>query len=123
MKRHVIAQKYDAQLSDLPVVTPWQHPDGYSSFHLYVIRLKLGKIHKTHRHVFEALRIAGILVNLHYIPVYRQPYYEKMGFRAGYCPESEQYYKEVISIPIYPGLTEEQQDKVIDILCNILIAI
>lgn len=123
MKRHVIAQKYDAQLSDLPLVTPWQHSDSYSSYHLYIIRLKLGEIHKTHRQVYEALRVAGIYVNLHYIPVYRQPYYEQMGFLARYCPESEQYYKEVISIPIYPGLTEEEQDKVIDILCNVLIAI
>ncbi|MDA3876062.1 MAG: UDP-4-amino-4,6-dideoxy-N-acetyl-beta-L-altrosamine transaminase [Halothiobacillus sp.] len=112
-KRHSIAERYDQLLSSLPVVTPFQHADGYSSFHLYVIRLKLGEINKTHRQVYEALRAVGILVNLHYIPVYRQPYYVNLGFEAGYCPEAEQYYSEVISIPVYPGLTEAQQDQVV----------
>jgi UDP-4-amino-4,6-dideoxy-N-acetyl-beta-L-altrosamine transaminase len=115
-KRHDIARRYDQMLSGLPVVTPWQHPDSYSSYHLYVIRLKLDEINKTHRHVYEALRDAGILVNLHYIPVYRQPYYEQMGFSAGYCPQAEQYYSEVISIPLYPGLTEAQQNHVVNVL-------
>ncbi|MDL2123091.1 MAG: UDP-4-amino-4,6-dideoxy-N-acetyl-beta-L-altrosamine transaminase [Deltaproteobacteria bacterium] len=112
-KRHIIAKRYDQMLSSLPVVTPCQHADGYSGFHLYVIRLKLGEINKTHRQVYEALRVAGILVNLHYIPVYRQPYYANLGFETGYCPEAEQYYAEAISIPIYPGLTEAQQDQVV----------
>jgi UDP-4-amino-4,6-dideoxy-N-acetyl-beta-L-altrosamine transaminase len=115
-KRHAIAKRYDQQLSDLPVVTPWQHPDGFSSYHLYVIRLKLDAINKTHRQVYEALRAAGILVNLHYIPVYRQPYYQRMGFKVGYCVEAEQYYYEVISIPMYPGLSEVEQEFVIESL-------
>ena len=119
-KRRAIAKRYDKELSDLPVVTPWQHPDGYSSYHLYIIRLKLGELNKTHRQVYEALRTAGILVNLHYIPVYRQPYYEKMGFNAGYCQQSEKYYSEAISFPIYPGLTEELQSEVVEMLCKIL---
>ena len=112
-KRLDIAKRYDYNLSALPVVTPWQHPDGYSSYHLYVIRLKLDKITRTHRQVYEALRAAGILVNLHYIPVYRQPFYEQMGFKAGYCQEAEQYYSEAISMPIYAVLTEEQQYQVV----------
>ena len=112
-KRHSIARRYDELLENLPVVTPWQHTDGYSSFHLYVICLNLGEIKKSHRQVYEELRASGILVNLHYIPVYRQPYYEQMGFRAGYCPDAEQYYSEVISIPVYQGLTEAQQDRVV----------
>jgi dTDP-4-amino-4,6-dideoxygalactose transaminase len=70
--------------------------------------------------VFEALRTAGILANLHYIPVYRQPYYENMGFVKGYCPEAEQYYKEAISLPMYPGLTEAQQDHIVYTLKQIL---
>jgi UDP-4-amino-4,6-dideoxy-N-acetyl-beta-L-altrosamine transaminase len=115
-KRHDIAKRYDQMLSSLQIVAPWQHPDSYSSYHLYVIRLKLGEINKTHRQVYEALRDAGILVNLHYIPVYRQPYYEKMGFSLGYCPQAEQYYLEAISIPMYPGLTEAQQDRVITVI-------
>jgi UDP-4-amino-4,6-dideoxy-N-acetyl-beta-L-altrosamine transaminase len=115
-KRHTIAKRYDQMLSSLPLVTPYQHADRYSGFHLYVIRLKLSKINMTHRQVYEAMRASGILVNLHYIPVYRQPYYANMGFEVGYCPEAEQYYAETISIPIYPGLTEAQQDQVVAVL-------
>jgi len=115
-QRHAIAKRYDQLLAGLPVVLPWQHPDGYSGLHLYVIRLKLGEMKKTHCVVFEALRAAGVGVNLHYIPVYRQPYYEQMGFHAGYCPEAEQYYSEAISLPMYPGLTEEQQRQVVHAL-------
>jgi len=115
-KRHVIVKRYDQLLADLPVITPWQHPDSYSSLHLYVIRLKLGEIGKAHRQVFEALRAAGIGVNLHYIPVHRQPYYERLGFKAGHCPEAERYYAEAISLPLYSGFTEAQQDNVIAVL-------
>lgn len=110
VKRHAIAKRYDQVLPGLPVLTPWQHADSYSGYHLYVIRLKLGETNRTQRQVYESLREAGIGVNLHYIPVYRQPYYEQMGFRAGYCPQAEQYYSEVISIPMYPALTRDQQD-------------
>jgi len=112
-KRHTIAKRYDKMLASLPVVTPWQQGDSYSSYHLYVIRLKLGEINKTQRQVYAALRAADILVNLHYIPVYRQPYYEQMGFRTGYCQQAEQYFLEAISIPIYPGLTAVVQDQVV----------
>jgi UDP-4-amino-4,6-dideoxy-N-acetyl-beta-L-altrosamine transaminase len=115
-KRHAIAKRYDHLLSALPVLTPWQHADSYSGYHLYVIRLKLDKINKTQRQVYEAIYAAGILVNLHYIPVYRQPYYAQMGFSTGYCPQAEQYYSEVISIPLYPGLTEAQQDYVVKVI-------
>ena len=112
-KRHDIARRYDQMLSSLPVVTPWQHPDGHSGLHLYVIRLRLKEIRKTHREVFESLRKANIGVNLHYIPVYLQPYYERLGFRKGHCPEAERYYSEAISLPMYPGLQEAQQDQVV----------
>jgi UDP-4-amino-4,6-dideoxy-N-acetyl-beta-L-altrosamine transaminase len=112
-KRHIIAKRYEELLAGLPVITPWQHTDSYSGYHLYVIRLKLGEISKTQREVFEVFHAAGILVNLHYIPVYRQPYYEQMGFNVGYCPQAEQYYSEAISIPMYPGLTVTQQGQVV----------
>lgn len=115
-KRHAIANHYEKLLADLPVITPWQHADSYSGMHLYVIRLKLAKISKTHREVFDALRAAGIGVNLHYIPVYMQPYYEDLGFKAGHCPEAERYYAEAISLPMYPGLTEGQQGQVATVL-------
>jgi len=115
-KRHALAKRYDEILSDLPIVIPWQHPDSYSSFHLYIIRLKLEQTGRTHREVFEALRAAGIGVNLHYIPVYLQPYYQKLGFKLGYCPEAERYYAEIISLPIFPELTMEEQDQVVKAL-------
>jgi UDP-4-amino-4,6-dideoxy-N-acetyl-beta-L-altrosamine transaminase len=112
-KRHALARRYDHFLEGLPVTRPSQHPDSYSGIHLYVIRLQLRKIAQTHLRVFESLREQGIGVNLHYIPIYRQPYYEQMGFSVGYCPQAEQYYSEAISIPLYPGLTESQQDRVV----------
>lgn len=115
-RRHAIAECYDAALKDFPLVTPWQDPQGRSSLHLYVIRLDLGKTAKSHRAVFEELRAAGIGVNLHYMPVYLQPYYAKLGFKPGLCPEAERYYAEAISLPLYPDLTSEQQDRVIEAL-------
>lgn len=116
LQRHAIATRYNEMLLDLPLVTAQQHLHSYSSYHLYVIRLKLAEINKTHRQVYEAMRASGILVNLHYIPVYRQPYYEQMGFSAGYCPQAEQYYAEAITLPIYPGLTNSQQSLVVEVL-------
>ena len=119
-KRHTIAHRYNELLAGLPLHSPWQHPESYSGLHLYVVRLKLGEIRKSYREVFQALREAGIGVNLHYIPVYRQPYYERLGFRAGHCPAAEQYYAEAISLPMYTGLTNDMQDKIIEVLRNIL---
>lgn len=116
VKRHAIFQRYDELLACLPVATPWQHPDSYSGLHLYVIRLKRNEIRTTHRAVFESMRAAGIGVNLHYIPVYRQPYYEGLGFNAGHCPEAERYYADAISLPMYPGLREAEQDRVLSAL-------
>lgn len=114
--RHVIARRYDEVLMDLPLTTPWQHPDGYSSYHLYLVRLKLGETRRTQREVYDALRASGILVNLHYIPVYRQPFYEAMGFKQGYCPQAERHYHETISIPMYPAMTNVQQEQVVEAL-------
>ncbi|KAA1174714.1 UDP-4-amino-4,6-dideoxy-N-acetyl-beta-L-altrosamine transaminase [Marinobacter salinexigens] len=115
-RRHKLARRYDELLADLPVVTPWQHPDSYSGLHLYVIRLKLGELGVSHRQAFESLRDQGVGVNLHYIPVHTQPYYESMGFSADDFPEAMQYYREAISIPMFHGLTFEQQDEVVEAL-------
>ncbi|MTI97169.1 MAG: UDP-4-amino-4,6-dideoxy-N-acetyl-beta-L-altrosamine transaminase [Marinobacter adhaerens] len=115
-RRHELARRYDELLADLPVVTPWQHPDSYSGLHLYVIRLKLAEIRASHREVFELLREQGIGVNLHYIPVHAQPYYSAMGFAPEDFPEAMHYYNEAISIPMYHGLTFEQQDAVVTAL-------
>lgn len=112
-RRHQLARRYDDLLGSLPVTTPWQHPDSYSGLHLYVIRLQLDKIEKTHREVFESLRELGIGVNLHYIPVHTQPYYQRMGFQAGDFPHAESYYAEAISLPMFQTMSEGQQDQVI----------
>lgn len=120
-KRHVIAKTYERRLKELPVTIPWQPPSNYSSYHLYVIRLRLSETAKTQREVFDAMRAAGVGVNLHYIPVYRQPYYAALGFKAGYCAEAERYYVEAISLPIFPGLTEDAQSKIVESLREALV--
>jgi len=119
-RRHELARRYDKFLADLPLITPWQHPDSYSGLHLYVIRLQLDKISKTHRQVFEALREQGIGVNLHYIPVHTHPHYQRMGFRLGDFPQAEQYYAEAISLPMFQTLSDEQQIQVVDVLRKML---
>lgn len=115
-RRHDLARRYDRLLADLPLITPWQHPDSYSGLHLYVIRLQLDMISKTHRQVFEALIGQGIGVNLHYIPVHTQPHYQRMGFRVGDFVQAEKYYAEAISLPMFQTLTDAQQDKVLTAL-------
>lgn len=120
-RRRFLAQRYSRLLAELPVITPWEHPDCKSAFHLYVIRLKLDQINKSHRQVFEELRQAGIMVNLHYIPVHTQPYFKKMGFKRGDFPEAERYYAEAISLPLYFGFSDEEQDYVVEKLKNIII--
>jgi len=120
-KRHQLAKKYDSLLADLPVIIPYQHSDGYSGLHLYVIRLKINQIQKSHKEVFDELRAANIGVNLHYIPVHLQPYYQQnLGFKAGDFPEAELYYSQAISLPMYPDLTKEQQTYIGNILGSIL---
>jgi UDP-4-amino-4,6-dideoxy-N-acetyl-beta-L-altrosamine transaminase len=120
-RRRFLAQRYNHLLQDLPITLPHQHPDTESSWHLYVIRLHLDKIHKTHRQVFEELRQDDIGVNLHYIPVHTQPYYQNIGFKWGDFPKSEEYYADAISIPVYYGLSKEDQNRVVDNLREILI--
>jgi UDP-4-amino-4,6-dideoxy-N-acetyl-beta-L-altrosamine transaminase len=120
-RRHALAARYDALLADLPVTRPWQHQDSYSGLHLYVIRLQLERIGKTHRQVFDSLREQGIGVNLHYIPVHTQPYYLQMGFKAGDFPEAERYYAEAISLPMFQTMSEAQQDLVVAALRRALI--
>ncbi len=118
--RHLLAERYNELLKALPVVLPYQLENTYSGLHLYVIRLQLDKLSLTHKEVFDALRGKGIGVNLHYIPVHTQPYYEKMGFSEGDFPESERYYREAISLPMFHSMTEEQQDTVVQVLTEIL---
>jgi UDP-4-amino-4,6-dideoxy-N-acetyl-beta-L-altrosamine transaminase len=115
-RRREIALRYSELLADLPLTLPWQHPDSYSAYHLYVIRLQLNRIKATHRQVFEAMRAHDIMVNLHYIPVHTQPYYQQMGFKQGDFPDAEQYYREAISIPMHVNLTDTEQMYVVNVL-------
>jgi dTDP-4-amino-4,6-dideoxygalactose transaminase len=121
IKRHKIAERYDQALANLPVILPWQHDDARSSYHLYPIRIRQADCGKTQRQIYEAFLEARVGVNIHYIPVHRQPYYEALGFAAGYCPESEAFHLEAISLPIFPRLTESEQDYVIDVLKTALL--
>jgi UDP-4-amino-4,6-dideoxy-N-acetyl-beta-L-altrosamine transaminase len=111
--RHKVADVYEELLACLPVIRPWQDINGYSAFHLYVVRLNLDAMESSHKQVFERMRAAGIGVNLHYIPIYRQPYYAKYGYDRNDFPEAERYYKDAISLPIYPGLSSSQQQEVV----------
>ncbi len=115
-RRHRLAERYCELMTDLPITLPWQHPEGYSGLHLFIIRLQLEKLTTTHRQVFDSLRAQGIGVNLHYIPVYKQPYFAKMGFAPDDFPESQKYYREAISIPMFQTLTFDQQDEVVTAL-------
>jgi len=117
-KRHEIAKRYNEILTEPWVTLPWQHPDSFSGLHLYIIRIQKDNTTITHLQMFERLRAAGILVNLHYIPVYRHPYYQKMGFDQADFPEAESYYAEAISIPMFTTLTSAQQDFVVESINN-----
>jgi len=111
-RRQAYAAIYDNTLRDLPLVTPWQHPDCESSYHLYPLRMNTLANGLGQKELYREMHLADIKVNLHYIPVYLQPFYAGKGFQRGYCPHAEAYFKEVISIPMYAGMTQSQQEKV-----------
>ena len=119
-RRQEIAKHYDNALKKLPLVIPWQSPSNYSSYHLYTILIKKNLTQKTQRQVYDELIKKNIGVNLHYIPVHRQPYYENLGFKKNNFPQAENFHREVLSIPIHPSLKEEQQSYVIETLKGIL---
>lgn len=119
-RRHELAQEYSSKLQGLPLILPHQMKDTYSGLHLYVIRLVLQEIELSRREVFELLREKGIGVNVHYIPVHLQPYYQKKGFKVGQFPQAEKYYSEAISLPMFPSMTESQQDSVVNALKLVL---
>jgi len=113
-RRRELVARYDRLLAYLPLTLPSPQPDAESAWHLYVVRLQLDRINLSHRQVFEGLRAAGIGVNLHYIPVHLQPYYRDLGFAEGDFPQAERYYAEAISLPLFPLLSDEQQDYVVE---------
>lgn len=120
VKRHKLRQRYDGLLSGLPIKLPYQNKNNYSALHLYPIQLNLERISNSHAQVFKELRNNGLGVNLHYIPVHTQPYYQRMGFKQGDFPHAEAYYSRAISIPMYHSLTYDQQDQVVEILKKVI---
>ncbi|WP_420833189.1 UDP-4-amino-4,6-dideoxy-N-acetyl-beta-L-altrosamine transaminase [Pseudemcibacter aquimaris] len=116
-KRNQLAARYDRLLLSEDVTIPLQHDDCYSARHLYIIKLKDGY---DHRKIFEKMRDGGIGVNLHYIPVHLQPYYQNLGFNQGDFPAAEDYYSKAITLPLYPTLSEDDQDHVVETLLNAL---
>ena len=120
-QRHILQKRYDLLLNDLAIIKPYQDQDSYSALHLYPIQVDLDSIDKSRQQIFDELRQSGIGVNVHYIPIHTQPYYQQLGFQEGSFPNSEVYYDRAISIPLFHTMTLEQQDEVVNNLKSILI--
>ena len=119
-RRRALAARYDTLLQGLPVVTPYVMTEAHPSWHIYIIRINHEQIGKTKQQVFEEMKKRGIALNLHYIPVHRQPYYEKLGFHRGDFIQSEKYYEEAFTLPLFYELTDEQQNYIVESLRNVL---
>lgn len=119
-RRRQLAARYERLLAELPLVLPTAQAGAESAWHLYVVRVRFDQVKLSQRDFFEALRAAGIGVNLHYIPVHLQPYYRALGFADGDYPEAERYFGEGVTLPLFPDLTDEQQDYVIEQLRSLL---
>ena len=119
-RRHEIAAFYDSALKNLPLTTPWQATGVYSSYHLYTILIKFNSDFKSQKQVYNELRKNNIESNIHYTPVHRHPYYEKLGFKKNDFPVAEKFHKEVISIPLFPSLQESQQNYVVQTLKKVM---
>jgi dTDP-4-amino-4,6-dideoxygalactose transaminase len=119
-RRNQLAEIYDRELQGLPLELPTVQPENRSAFHLYVVHLLLEEIRSSYIEIFDELRERGIGVNLHYLPVHLQPYYRSQGFESGQFPEAEKHGRCAISLPLYPALTEEDQEHVIRTLREIL---
>lgn len=115
-KRQEIAQRYNEFLSNLPITIPFQHKDSRSALHLYIVRLHLDRVSLSHKDIFIKLRERGVGVNLHYIPIYLQPYYENLGYSRDEYVNANAYYAESISLPIYPDLTESEQNQICEVI-------
>ena len=119
-RRHKIAEYYDTELKNLSLITPWQLPYVYSSYHLYPILIKANSSLKPQKQVYNELIKNNIKVNLHYIPVHRHPYYENLGFKKNDFPIAEKLHQEIISIPMYPSIQDEQQEYVLKTLRKVM---
>ena len=116
VRRHELARRYEDKLNGMPIELPWQSPGVYSAYHLFVILIRLNEVRKSRLQIFTELRKENIGVNVHYIPVYTQPYYLGMGYNPQDYPVSNSYYQRALSIPMYSALTMDAQDRVISAL-------
>jgi len=113
-RRRQIAALYDSAFADIPALFPLaQRDDRKSSYHLYVVRLNLSKLNANRQQVFGALRAENIGVNVHYIPVYWHPYYNKLGYGKGLCPVAEKAYEEIVTLPLFPAMSDRDAEDVI----------
>lgn len=119
-RRRYLVDRYNELLKDLPVVTPHVLDGTAPSWHLYMVRVDFSKLKMDKVQLFAEMKKRGIVLNLHYIPVHTQPYYQGLGFKQGDFPQSEKYYEEIFTLPLYYGLTEEQQDDVVAALRDCL---
>jgi len=114
-RRKKIVKRYNEAFKDIEgIIIPYEKPEVKSAWHIYVIRLKLDKLRGTREEIFEALRRENIGVQVHYIPIYYHPYYQKLGYEKGLCPRSEKYYKEAITLPLFPKMSDKDVEKVIN---------
>jgi dTDP-4-amino-4,6-dideoxygalactose transaminase len=118
-RRNILARRYDYALKCLPLQLPTVQRENRSAFHLYVVRLRRTDTSETHRNIFDQLRQRGIGVNLHYMPVHLQPFYRELGFVHGQYPEAEMHGERAITLPLYAGLSDQDQDRVIGELIKI----
>ena len=120
-KRRAYVEKYNKAFSNIDeLILPHRLDAAKSSWHLYIIQLKLDKLNMGRRDVFEALRQKNIGVNVHYIPVYDHPYYRKLGYKQGQCPNAEKLYAGIITLPLFPKMKEEEADYVIESLLEVI---
>lgn len=120
VRRQALASRYQQLLTGLPVSVQAPQAEAESAWHLFVVRLQGDHLQRSHREVFDGMRAAGVGVNLHYIPIHLQPYYRELGFKPGDFPQAEAYYAGALSLPMYPGLSDAQQDHVVDSLRGLL---
>ena len=119
-KRNSLARNYNNLLKALPLSTPEQSENTLSSFHLYIVRIDLKKLKNKKNKIFNLLRKKGIGVNVHYIPIHYHPFYQNLKFKKGYLPETEKYYEEALSLPIYPDLSFKDQKYIVNSLEEVL---
>lgn len=102
------------------ITIPFQQVNGQSSWHLYVLRLELEKLTGNRKEILRALINKNIGVNVHYIPVYLLPYYQELGYKQGLCPKAENLYEQAITLPLFPAMTEDDVNDVIEAVKEVI---